>query len=78
MIINNVTEPKKSLYVIGANIVNIMINSKHDSIEPIDLYDCYIRQVNEISITYFYLTLDWLYIIELIDVNHFGNIKLCN
>ncbi|MFS1863154.1 ABC-three component system middle component 6 [Vibrio lentus] len=78
MIINNVTEPKKSLYVIGANIINTLNNSKHNSIEPIDLYNFYIGHINNISITYFYLALDWLYIIELIDVNDVGNIKLCN
>ncbi|EOD9425627.1 ABC-three component system middle component 6 [Vibrio sinaloensis] len=78
MIINNVTEPKKSLYVIGANIVNIINVSKLDSIDPIELYKIYINKINSISITYFYLSLDWLYMIELIDVNHVGNIKLCN
>ncbi|GHY63089.1 hypothetical protein VCSRO25_0590 [Vibrio cholerae] len=78
MIINNVTEPKKSLYVIGANIIDIINKSNHDSIDPIELYNFYIRHVNHISITYFYLALDWLYVIELIDVNNVGNIKLCN
>ncbi|WP_428434057.1 ABC-three component system middle component 6 [Photobacterium profundum] len=78
MIINSVTEPKKSLYVIGANIIDIINNSKCDSIDPIDLYNIYIVRINNISITYFYLSLDWLYMIELIDVDHVGNIKLCN
>lgn len=78
MIINNVTEPKKSLYIIGAYIIDIINQSEQNSIDPIDLYNIYIIYINNISINYFYLALDWLYMIELINVDHVGNIKLCN
>lgn len=78
MIINNISSPDKSLYVIGAGIL-VVLKSKNKSIcDPAELFDSY-KNINEkISISYFFYALDWLYIVGLVELTKHGDIKLCN
>ena len=78
MIINDVSEPQKSLYVIGADILAVLRDSSDKPIDPIRLFDLFHSSANKVSITYFYFGLDWLYLLDVIELDSFGNIKLCN
>jgi hypothetical protein len=78
MIINDVPEPQKSLYVIGADILAALRDSSDKSIDPIRLFDLFNSRTNKVSITYFYFGLDWLYLLDAIELDGFGNIKLCS
>lgn len=78
MIIYDLSEPKKSLYVIGAKILSTLINANEESIDPIKLFDLFHSSTSRTSITYFYYGLDWLYLINAIELDDFGNIKKCN
>lgn len=78
MIINDVSEPQKSLYVIGAAILSALRESNEKSVDPIRLFDLFHNSTNKVSLTYFYLGLDWLYLLNAIELDNFGNIKLCS
>jgi hypothetical protein len=78
MIIDDVSEPQKSLYVIGADILAELRDSSDKSIDPIRLFDLFNSRTNKVSITYFYFGLDWLYLLDAIELDGFGNIKLCS
>ncbi|WP_416206697.1 ABC-three component system middle component 6 [Oceanobacter antarcticus] len=78
MIINDVSEPQKSLYVIGASILSVLRESNEKSVDPIRLFDLFHNSTNKVSLTYFYLGLDWLYLLNAIELDGLGNIKLCS
>jgi len=78
MIINDVSEPQKSLYVIGAAILDVLRDSYKKPIDPIRLFDLFHSRNNKVSISYFYFGLDWLYLLNAIELDSFGNIKLCS
>lgn len=78
MIIYDVSEPKKSLYVIGATILSVLRDSHENSIDPISLFEQLHYRDDKVSLTYFYYGLDWLYLIDSIEMDCSGNIKLCS
>lgn len=78
MIITDFSEPQKSLYIIGANIISILNDSNGRSIDPIKLFKLFHECSSKVSIEYFYFGLDWLYLIDAVDMDSFGNIKLCS
>lgn len=78
MIINEVSEPQKSLYVIGADILAVLRGASDKSIDPIMLFDLFQRRSNKVSIAYFYFGLDWLYLLNAIELDNVGNIRLCS
>jgi len=76
--INNLQYPEKSLYVIGAKIIKIFQNNIYASRNIISLHDDYESQYGKISYPYFIYSLDWLFIIGLIDLNKKGELTLCS
>lgn len=78
MIIDNVSGPQKSLYVIGASILSVLRESTEKSIDPIRLFDRFHSSNSKVSLNYFYFGLDWLYLLNVIELDSFGNIKLCS
>lgn len=66
--------PEESLYYTGGFIFNIVKN--YNEIEIIDLF--YETQKDiQISISIFILSLDWLYLLDVIKFNKKGNLQLC-
>lgn len=78
MIIDDIYEPQKSLYIIGGNILSAMMESSERTFDSIRLFNLYNSGIHKVSITYFYLGLDWLYLLNAIEIDNFGNIKLCS
>ena len=62
MIINRAREPKYSLYYIGAHIIDIIQKGNISDID--ELYSTInIQYQDGLSVDYFYLAMDWLYLI---------------
>ncbi|EGR2037484.1 ABC-three component system middle component 6 [Vibrio cholerae] len=74
MIISNHQSQKLSLIIVGANILKL-INS--DGICPLILFNMYVEQFDNITFTYFSYGLDWLFICGAINIDEFGNVKIC-
>lgn len=66
MIVNYERNPQYSLYYIGAQILKYLRTSEY----AIDVLYEHIKDEykGELSITYFYLALDWLYLINVIKI----------
>ena len=70
--------PEKSLYVIGSQVLNIFKNDGRDVIDLNQLYDKYQKKFNqEISFNFFLYALDWLYILNLVELTDNHKIKKC-
>lgn len=78
MIINDIPEPQKSLYVIGANILSAFSASGKNLISPLELFEFFKASQQGASISYFYFGLDWLFLANVVELDELGNIKLCN
>lgn len=78
MIIGDLLEPRKSLYVIGANILSAFNIADKKLIDPLELYEIFETYNGDISISYFYFGLDWLFVVNAVELDGFGNLKLCN
>lgn len=76
MIIHNASSPDKSLYVIGGHIIEALSLKKN--YPPLDLYNIVKENHDYISLQYFYFSLDWLFIANIVDLTETGDIKLCN
>lgn len=76
MILNE-SQPEKSLYVFGASIIDYLKNDKKvGAYNFIKLFD-EIKQKLNISRSQFLMTLDWLYVIGIIDDLNDNEIILC-
>jgi hypothetical protein len=77
MIINE-SHPNLSIYRLGANLINILTNSPLEKFDVLYLYESF-KEItsNNISFGYFMLTLDWLYLLNLIELTENGDIKKC-
>ncbi|PKG55238.1 ABC-three component system middle component 6 [Shewanella sp. GutDb-MelDb] len=78
MIASNFQTPKKSLFVIGGNILGILKLYQFESINPIILLNKYNSEHETLSFSYLIFGLDWLFITGYIILTDTGDIKLCN
>ncbi|WP_017347143.1 ABC-three component system middle component 6 [Pantoea sp. A4] len=76
--INNLQYPEKSLYVIGAKIIDVFKSNIYASKNIISLHDDYESLHGNISYPYFIYALDWLFIIGLVNLNKKGELTLCS
>ncbi|MFW6713687.1 ABC-three component system middle component 6 [Acinetobacter pittii] len=77
MIINE-DHPNLSIYRLGGDLISILTNSPLEKFDVLYLYDSF-KEItsNDISFGYFMLTLDWLYLLNLIELTENGDIKKC-
>ena len=75
MLILNESKPEKSLYVIGALLLE-EIKKQPIIFHPAELFEI-CSSVLQVSFPQFLLTLDWLYLIGLLDINDKGGIQRC-
>ncbi|MGF7496196.1 ABC-three component system middle component 6 [Lactococcus lactis] len=75
MLLPNETNPEKSLYYYGYEI----LKEVHNATGNYDLLDLYakIKDKLSISLKVFAFSLDWLFLIEAIKVNDQGRIEYC-
>ena len=74
MIISQDTHPTKNLYYIGFLLIEI-IQKYNNNISSHDLFS-ELNQKQEISYSMFILSLDWLFLLELVNIDH-DDIKIC-
>ena len=75
MIVSKDTNPERDVYYLGAMIIELI----SDSDREIDFFDLF-RKMNEsekVSMSLYSLTLDWLFIIGVIDNSQKGQILRC-
>jgi len=75
--ITNVQFPDRSLFVIGANIIQIFKDNLGTAFNIIKLCDDYEISYGEISYAYFIYALDWLFIIGMVRLTDKGELSLC-
>ena len=78
MIIDYDTKPEKNLYLIGYQVLNIFNDLSINKIDVKVLYYKYVDATkSKISFNYFLYALDWLYLLDLIEVSKNAEIKKC-
>ena len=77
MIFNKDSNPNNSVYYIGGLLIDCVIQDPKNS--TTDFFELHHRlcKRQKISIHNYILTLDWLYLLELIKTDNHGNIKKC-
>lgn len=75
MIIGNDIHPKREVYYLGGIVLSAFDNLPEGAHDFFSLYQ-YVNKLEQISITLFALTLDWLFLLELIDSKN-GLIRKC-
>lgn len=75
MIVDQDINPKRDVYYLGARIIEAIADKPRN----IDFFDLYsnICSHEKISIDLYSLTLDWLYIVGVIENSRKGNIRKC-
>lgn len=74
MLLPDNIHPELSIYYNGALVIEEL--KKNDNQSIMDLYQN-IKTKNEMSFSTFILCLDWLYLIDVTQIDERGNIKLC-
>lgn len=75
MIIDKNINPERDLYYLGGILIDVLSKNK-ENIDYIDLYRQFCKE-QHITINLFSLTLDWLFILGLVDNGKEGRIKRC-
>ncbi|WP_414672527.1 ABC-three component system middle component 6 [Lactovum miscens] len=75
MLLPNETNPKKSVYYYGYEILKEVQNSSQE-LELLDLYSK-IKGNTSISLKVFSYSLDWLFLINAIKINVQGRVEKC-
>lgn len=79
MILPQDIAPEKSIYVMGSRIIEILNNEPHNTIDPKLIFDKYNLWHPETKITYNYFlyAIDWLYILNAVEITGNLGIKKC-
>lgn len=77
MLLPDNINPDKSIYYVGAKILEALKKEKSNTIDVLELYNRYKQYKNtSISFKYFLFGLDWLYLLGMIK-HEKGNIEKC-
>lgn len=76
MIIDKNTNPERDLYYLGGILIDILSKKKSKEFDFLDLYKL-LKSKQNITISLYTLTLDWLYILGLIVKGEKGKIIKC-
>lgn len=79
MILPQDISPEKSIYVLGSRILEILNRMPHKVVDPKTVYDKYINTHHEIKITYNYFlyALDWLFLLDVVELTENVKIRKC-
>lgn len=69
--------PENSIYYYGGVVLKQLLSINDNQEDIINLYHS-IKSTDDISITSFSLTLDWLYLIGSVKINNKGKVILCS
>lgn len=78
MILSDSLKPNQTIYYLGAKLLHCIKNEPSMVIDSIYLFDKFKNSVNiKITFAQYMYTLDWLYLLDLVDVNNQGDIIIC-
>lgn len=75
MIVSKNIKPEKTFYYLGAKTIKVLLDRSNLEVDFFDVF-AEIKKEENISINLFCLTLDWLYVLGVIDI-HNGKIAKC-
>jgi hypothetical protein len=75
MLLPDNIHPENSIYYNGALVLDII--QQHKRLSIFDLY-LKLREETDVSFPILVLCLDWLYLIDAVNVNKKGEVKLCS
>lgn len=76
MIVSKDINPERDFYFLGAKIIELINPNENNEINFFDIFEK-INSTEKLSINLFTLTLDWLFLIGVIDISKNGNLKKC-
>jgi hypothetical protein len=76
MIVSKDINPERDFYYLGAKTIEILSSSKDKKMDFFYVFDI-LKTTEDISLNLFTLTLDWLFIIGVIDNSQKGYIVKC-
>jgi len=76
MIVSKDVNPERDVYYLGARIIDLL---SHGMTENVDFFDLYtqLNSIEDVSMNLYTLTLDWLYLIGVIDNSQNGGLQKC-
>ena len=78
MILPQDISPDKSLYVMGGRIIDILKKEPNEIVDPKYIFDKFlIIYPNNITYNYFLYALDWLFILNAIQITENSKIRKC-
>jgi hypothetical protein len=79
MILPQDIAPEKSMYVMGSRILQILNKEPHKVVDPKLVYDKYtlLHSDTKITYNYFLYALDWLYLLNAVELTENIKIKKC-
>jgi len=76
MIISKDINPERDLYYLGAKVIEILSGESGESVDFFDVYKK-LNATERVSINLYSLTLDWLFLLGVIDNSEKGDIQKC-
>ncbi len=76
MIVSKDINPERDCYYLGAKLIDILSKEKNENVDFFDVYQKF-SAFEGVSINLFSLTLDWLYLLGVIDNSEKGFIRKC-
>jgi len=76
MIVSKDINPERDFYYLGAKTIEILSSSKDKRLDFFNVFEI-LKNTEDISINLFILTLDWLFILGVIDNSQKGYIIKC-
>ena len=79
MILPQDISPERSLYYLGYKVLDLLKLEKGTSSDPKNLYDRFLllNPESRISFNYFLYALDWLYLLNLVQLNENVRLEKC-
>ena len=76
MIVSKDINPERDCYYLGAKLIDVLSNEKSENVDFFDVYQKFSAS-EDVSMNLFSLTLDWLYLLGVIDNSDKGFIRKC-
>ena len=78
MILSNSIRPNQTLYYLGGALISCLKNYPDQVIDSTKLFEIFKDSLSfKVSFTQYMFTLDWLYLLDMVEVNEDGDIIVC-
>ncbi|WP_412103707.1 ABC-three component system middle component 6 [Raoultella ornithinolytica] len=78
MILSNSIRPQYTIYFLGAKLIQCIQEQASTTLDSIDLFDKFKDIItSKITFVQYMYTLNWLYLLDLIELNENGDIVIC-